>query len=180
MHTSGTHVSTTRRTLLVVTLATAGGLFVSGGAAESVARATPASVRATPSRRPPIERVVLERVGAFAEIGTAPLVGSERRRLSRNVAPAADPHAAGVACDRDLDARGVTAGARQILLDGARRLGAIPKFHYGPKRSRRGDSWGLAGDRGHFEWDPVALGYEPIPAIVAARLDGKRVSEPEP
>lgn len=169
----------TRCLLLATTLATAVCLSVFCGAAESVARATPVPGRATPRPRLPIERVVLERVAAFAEIGTAPLVGPERRTLSGNVAPMADPHAAGVACDRDLDRPGVTPGERQVLLDGARRLGAIPGFHFGPKRSRRGDSWGTAGDRGHFEWDPVALGYGSIPEIVSARLDEGRRREPE-
>lgn len=163
--------------VVVAGLVAAHTAFASRGTPEGHAGAgTPPSVGAR-GPRPTVERLVLERIAVFSETGDAPLVGP-KRSLALNVRPTEDPHAAGVACDRDLE--GISAAERQILLDGGRRLGAIPKFHLGPKRSRRGDSWGVSGDEGHFEWDPVALGYGPVPAIIAARLSRPRSASPKP
>lgn len=126
--------------------------------------------RSAPAARAGLDREVLARLAALMRVGSSSFSVRPPARRPSNVEPADDPHAAGVAFDRVWDAPGSTPGERQLALDAARRLGAVPKYFYATRRSRdRGDERGYCGDLGHIEWDPVEFGYPCGAALVLAR-----------
>jgi len=127
---------------------------------------------AFPPSAPAVEPPTLDRIATlgdlFVRAHEAPVVPALGR--AEPLPEREDPHAGRVACDRDWFAPGMTPGRRQALLDAARRCGAVPKAHYGLRRSRGApDTYGYSGDLFHAEWDPVAFGATSLAALVDAR-----------